>query len=439
MSHVEVCTAEVARPRAFASQCISTLLLAERARQLAEENAEGKITLSLAASNADVLDPKISWGTHLNASISSSLWEDLFKHHRHPALLASVSSAIAAGIAFFGQGYLLPMKDGTIFCTAGRPHHISEVHTHSTIEPFRRGILNERREPHAVGCDRLHMIGFDFSLASAPLLCSFVQCVLAAAEERDAHLVLCDPVRALRLWSWHVDTDTGQLTGEATLIDGRSMTLPQYMRELTERFLKMCESGLITPEVAPEALDILPRIIELTHFLEEGAINRCAQHLDWAAKLLCLLGSGKSFEDPAARLMDHDYSNTDPQRGAFWRLWEDGLIDPLVDMDDAIACLKGPPADTRAWARGKLIERYSDQTSDVNWSHVEIRRGGGRWGPRLRIEFPELDSLNRGRFEPILERATDVDHLEELLDDEQRGPSDPLNNVTDYLASPAIE
>jgi proteasome accessory factor A len=241
------------------------------------------------------------------------------------------------------------------------------------------------------------------------------------------------------LWSWYVDLETGKLPAEATLIDGRDLTLPQFMRELTGRLLEMCESGLITPEVAPEATDMLPRIIELTRYAEEGSIDRCARHLDWAAKLLCLLGSGQSFEDATTRLIDHDYSNTDPQRGAFWRMWEDGLIDPLIDIDDAVACLKAPPAGTRAWARGKLIERFGDDISDVNWSQVELRRGAGRWGPRLRIEMPELDSLNRGRFEGIIDRAADVAELEDLLEDDQHRQSDPLDNVTDYLASPAVK
>ena len=364
MSHVEVCTAETTSPRTFAAQSISTLLAAEEARQLAEVTArdEGQpLRLSLSAANADVAQPGISWGTHLNVATTEELWEDLFKTQRHPALLTFVSSAIAAAIPFFGCGYLLPMKEGMVYSLSARAHHIGHLHTHSTTEAFERGILNTRREPHGEGHARMHLIGFDFALAGAVLLASFVQCIFAAAEEGFCALGLFDPVRALRVWSWSLDLRTGCMPATAALVDGRNLTLPQYVRELAERLLAMCEAGLITPCTAPEATEMLSRIIELTHWLEEGAINRCSLHLDWAAKLLYLLGSQSDLSSAAARLADHDFANTDRQRGAFWRLWNEGLIDPLISIDDADACLQSAPVESRVAARragAEILRRY---------------------------------------------------------------------------------
>ena len=438
MSHVEACTAEVLNPHSFAAQCHSTLLLAERSRQLAELDADDDARFSLSASNADVFDPKISWGTHLNVSVTSQLWEDLFTRHNRPALLGYVSSAIAAGIAFFGQGYLLPLKDGVVYSTAGRTHQISELHTRSTVEAFGRGILNERREPHAENSDRLHLIGFDFALAGAAMMCSYVQCLLTAAEEGFADMILLHPVRALRQWSWCLDMQTGKLPAQAVLIDGRELTLPQYIRELTVKLLQMVESGLITADVAPQAGELLPQIIQLADDVAAGAVDRSSRHLDWAAKLLCILGSGEPLDEASTRLLDHDYSNTCSRRGSYWRMWADGLVDPLIDMDDCIAALKAPPEDSRAWARGNLIDRYAEQISDVNWDHVELRRGSGYWGQRLRIELPALNSLNRQVFEPTLNQANDLDGLEDLLDDQQSGTADPMDDVTDFLESPNV-
>jgi proteasome accessory factor A len=347
------------------------------------------------------------------------------------------SSAIAAATVFFGSGYLLPMNDGTVFSLSARAHHIGHVHTLSTTEAFERGILNTRREPHGEDHARMHLIPFDYTLAGAAMLGSLVQCIFAAAEEGFCGLGLYDPVRALRIWSWSLDLRTGRLPATAALVDGRNLTLPQYMRELCQRLLAMCEAGLITPAVAPEATEMLPRIIELTHYLEEGAIDRCAKHLDWAAKLLYLLGSQQNWGDAASRLADHDFTNTDPERGAFWRLWREGLIDPLIDLDDAQACLNSPPPESRAWARGELVRKFADDIRDVNWSCVELHRpGGGRWSRRLTIELPHLDSLRRERFAPLLNAARDVEHLERLLDEEQRGESDPIENVTPHLATP---
>ncbi len=276
MGHVEVCTASCLYPTTFAAQCLSTLLGAEAARHRAEAESEGH-TYALTASNADMSNPGISFGTHLSFTVASSLWEDLFIEQRHPAILGYVSSAVAAAIAFFGAGYLLPLNDGTtIFSLSARAHHLSKLKTLSTTEPFARGILNTRREAHGKGHDRLHLIGFDYCLLSSPLLFSLLQCILAAAEEGYCGMNLFDPVRALRVWSWNMEPRTGKLPATARLVDGRRLTLPAYIRELTETLLQMCEAGLITPQVAPQAFEMLPRIIELTRYAEEGSMTRCA-------------------------------------------------------------------------------------------------------------------------------------------------------------------
>lgn len=439
MSKIEVVGSEVLRPRAFAAQCLSLLVAAERARRMAEEAHVAGATFALSAANIDVLDPAISWGSHLNVAVSNELWEDLFVHHRHPARLGYVASAMAAGIAFFGAGYLVPLKDGsTVFSTSARAHHLGYIHTLSTTEAFRRGILNTRREPHG-DVDRLHLIGFDFSLISAALLATYVQCLLAAAEEGFCGLILYDPVHAIRTWSWNLDLRTGRLPAEALLVDGRRLTLPAYIRELTQQLLRMCEGGLLPPDAVPEAIDLLPRIIELTHYLDEGSLDRCARHLDWAAKLLVLIAGGQPLESAAARLADHDFSNTDPRRGTIWQLLEQGSVDPLIDLDEVKACLVSAPSDSRAWGRGELIRRFHAHISDVDWGRVELRCGPDRWGPRLTIDMPRIDRHTQADFQPILSQATDVEQLGVLMSSPQREPvarrTDPLVDIPRQLAT----
>ncbi len=374
------------------------------------------------------------------ASKSCSLWEDLCLHHRRPAILGFVTSALAAAIPFFGAGYLLPMKDGsTIYSLSGRAHHLSQIKTLSTTEAFHRGLLNTRREPWGEGQDRLHLIGFDYSIISAAMLGSFIQCILAAAEEGYCGLNVYDPVRALRTWSWGLDTGTGRIAAKAAMVDGRKLTLPAYVGELAASLLKMCQRGLITDETAPDAGELLSKIVELTRYAEEGSVSRCARHLDWAAKLMCLLGAGHEWGSAAARLADHDFANSDPERGTLWRLWDEGLVDPLVTMDDARACLVDGPAETRAWARGQIIRKFAEQISNVNWDHVELHRNRDRWWPRLRVEMPLLDSLNRETFGPIIRRAQDVAQLGELLREDAAGAaqdSDPVMSVAHQIAVP---
>lgn len=414
MGHVEACSAETLDPYEFAAQSISLLLAAEEARRLAEER-DDELHLALAASNVDALHPDISWGTHLNVSVSEDLWEDMFVLNAHPARLGFVASAFAAAIPFFGTGYVKPRRDApALYSLSGRAHHLTRVHTLSTTEAFNRGLLNTRRESHGRN-DRLHLIGFDFCIASAALMASFVQCVLAAAEEGYCGCQLYSPVESLHRWSFGLDLSSGTLPASAPLIDGRRLTLPGFMRALSQELLAMCEAGLISPEAAPDAKELLPRIIELAHYVEEGSLEQAARHLDWAAKLLCLLARGEPLDAPGTRLADHDFSNTDPRRGLLWRLIEAGRIDPLVGMERAEKCLVQPPPESRAWGRGQLIKRFQGQVVDVNWGCVEVRSATRRWNSWTSIDMPHLDDMNRESLGPLLRRANDVDHLRRLL------------------------
>lgn len=441
MSHAEVCTASTLHPATFSAQCISTLLVAEAARKRAELAAENGDRYSLSASNADMLDPAVSFGTHVSFSVTSSLWEELFIEQRHPAVLGFVSSAIAAAIAFFGNGYLLPFKDGTtIYSLSARAHHLSKIKTLSTTEAFARGLLNTRREPHGKDHDRLHLIGFDYCLLSSALMFSYLQCVLAAAEESFCGMNLFDPVRALRSWSWGMVPETGKLPATAQLIDGRQLTLPAYMRELSSVLLRMCEGGLITPYVSPQVAQMLPHLIELTRYAEEGSIMRCAPHLTWAAKLLWLTqlcAGGATLGDAQTRLADHDFSDTDPEKGTLWRLWKQGLVDPLVALSDAESCMREPPVESRDWGRGKLLSRFFDQVLDVDWSYLELRSAPGRWSPRVRIDMPHLDSLNKQQFTAAMCSTTEPRQLAELLaenGDASAQETNPLDDVPRHLA-----
>jgi len=433
MGHVEACTASTLHPQSFAAQCLSTLVAAEEARARAQDVAPRGTRYSLSAANVDIADPGIAWGTHVNVSISNELFSDLFLDARRPAVLGYVASALAAAIPFFGCGYLMPVpkRGDTIFSLSARAHHLTKISTLRTTEAWHRGILNERQESHADGQDRLHLIGFDFCLGGATLMSSFLQCLLAAAEEGFCGLNLYEPVRALRTWSWTLDPRTTRLTGKAVLTDGRQLTLPGYVAELTRALLHMCETGLIPESVAPGARELyLPRILELCGYLEAGELARCAPHLDWAAKLMVLMDlqqrEGWDLGDGRMRLADHDYANTDPARGAFWKLWEAGQVDPLVEREAVDACLVEGPPESRDWGRGKLIERFHDDITDVDWSYVELERGEGRWNQRLKIELPVPGSMGRERLGPLLDDCVDADELEERLEAAEASRVDPL-------------
>jgi Pup amidohydrolase len=436
-------TAETLTPRRYAAQHIGSLVMAERARRLAEADAPQGTQLHLTAENVDPQDPAVSWGTHFNVSISRALWDDLHHEVRHPNVLSFVTSALAAATVMFGSGYLLPLRNGdVIFSLSARAPHLTKLDSLSTIVAFERGILNSRREGHS-NEERQHLINFDFSPLGARLRCSLVQAIFAAAEEGYCGLNLFDPVKALRTWSFSLDMQSGRLQEAVLLADGSRLTLPQYVRALCTALLQMAESGLIAENVAPEARELLPVIIELTRQLEAGELLRCARHLDWCVKTLFLgnlcVEHGATLGDATTRLASFDYTNTNPERGWFWKLWEAGEIDPMVSREEVNRSLVTPPPESRAWGRAMLIRRFYDRIAAVGWDHVDLSRNaaGSRWSPRLRISLPELQSLNQAELEPILSQTRDIGDLERLLS--RRTPtaeSDPVMEINTQLVLP---
>jgi hypothetical protein len=416
---------------------LAALRIAEAARARAQAAAPPGTRYWLSTATVDLASPNTAWGAHLNVSVATDLWEDLFDGSSKPARLTFVSSALAAAIPFFGCGYLLPDDEGPVFCLSSRAHHLTKVATLATTTPYERGILNSRREPHAVDGERLHLIGFDHALAGAALLATFVQCLLLCAENGDLGPVLYAPLDALWCWSIGLDLASGRVAAAMPLAhERRAVTLAGYVEELARFFLARCDEGLIDEELAPEARSNLEKIVELARHLHEGSIAHCARHLDWAAKLVAILElcerESLGLGEPAVRLLDHDFASTDPGRGAFWHLWQAGLIDPLVSAADVEAQLHDGPADGRGWTRGRLVRRFHERITRVDWSVVEIARGASRWEPRLAVALPCPELFGREGMERLLERARDVDELEEALARSPHGAAartDPVQDV----------
>lgn len=417
MSHVEAVGAETLDPLQVAAQSLGVLRVCEAARRAAEAAAPAGTTYALTTANADILDPRISWGTHLNVAIAPELWRALFRYPRDRARLGYVSGVVAGLVPFFGAGYVLPLRAGARYSLSARAHHLTRLSTLPTTEAFRRGLLNERREAHSRVEDRLHLIGFDFSLAGSGLLTSMMQCALAAAEMGEGIESLVDPVRALRSWSWGLDPTSGLCRGVASATDGRRVGLPGFVRAVARQLLGLVEDGSISEAVAPRAGELLPRVIELTHYLDEGSIDRCAVHLDWAAKLLVLSDmaqrDGLQFDDLRIRVADHDYASSDPERGHFWRLWAHGRVDPLVTLDQVDATLVDGPADSRAWGRGQLVKHFCDDIVGIDWSYVDFAGAEG-----VRIDMPHTGSHSRADFGRAVQQAIDAGRVDRLLSNE---------------------
>ncbi len=99
-------------------------------------------------------------------------------------------------------------------------------------------------------------------------------------------------------------------------------------------------------------------------------------------------------------LQYHDIS----ENGLFYTLQKEGFVDRLVEDDQITYALDNPPNNTRAWARGKLVEKYKDKLN-FNWDCVSTSSIGADIGYGSAL----LDSiLVNGHVKEVLDNPFDT-------------------------------
>jgi len=238
---------------------------------------------------------------------------------------------------------------------------------------LKRPIINTRDEPHAdpEKYRRLHVIIGDANLAeiSSYLKMGTTALVLAMIEDRfiDRDLRLDQPVRTLRAVSH--DPSLKQLV---TLNDGRTLTAVQLQMEYLELGRKYVEDRLGS-DADEQTLDVLDRWESVLSRLETDPML-CASELDWVAKLKLLSSyrdrDGLEWDHAKLHLIDLQYSDIRPDKGLYQRLVRLGRIDRLLDDAEVSAAMHLPPIDTRAYFRGRCLEKYADQIAAASWDSV---------------------------------------------------------------------
>jgi len=269
---------------------------------------------------------------------------------------------------------------------------------------LKRPIINTRDEPHAdpEKYRRLHVIIGDANLAeiSSYLKVGTTALVLAMIEDRfiDRDLRLDQPVRTLRAVSH--DPSLKQLV---TLNDGRTLTAVQLQMEYLELARKYVEDRLGS-DADEQTLDVLDRWESVLSRLETDPML-CASELDWVAKLKLLSSyrdrDGLEWDHAKLHLIDLQYSDIRPDKGLYQRLVRLGQIDRLLDDAEVAEAMHLPPTDTRAYFRGRCLEKYANQIAAASWDSVIFDLPGHESLQRV----PTIDPLRGSKA-----------HVGELLD-----------------------
>jgi proteasome accessory factor A len=149
--------------------------------------------------------------------------------------------------------------------------------------------------------------------------------------------------------------------------------------------------------------DVLRMWGEVLDALERDPME-CADRLDWPAKLQLMEGyrarDGVGWASSRLHLVDLQYSDVRLDKGLYNRLVARGSMKRLVTEEEVRAAVTTPPEDTRAYFRGRCLERYPSEVAAASWDSVIFDLGR-----ESLVRIPTLEPLRGTR-----------QHVGELLD-----------------------
>ena len=135
-----------------------------------------------------------------------------------------------------------------------------------------------------------------------------------------------------------------------------------------------------------------------------------AAQVDWAAKYRVVSGyrekHGLRWDDARLAAMDLQYHDLRPDRSLARRVG----LERLTDDAEVELAVTEPPRDTRAYFRGKCLQRWASQIVAANWDSMVFDIGGD---PLRRV--PMMDPT-RGTEAHVGRLMAESDSSAELLD-----------------------
>jgi proteasome accessory factor PafA2 len=369
-AHPELSTPECADPR--------SIVVYDRAAELILHRSMAAATALLPAGQEIVVyknnsDRKgNSYGTHENYLMDRMVPFSKIVSHVMPHFITRQIFTGAGKVGTEAPG--LTSADVPYQLTQRADFFEEEVGLETTLK---RPIVNTRDEPHADAQKyrRLHVIVGDANLSEVAtfLKVGTTALVLSMIEDdwltRD--LLPAKPVQALR----HVSYDT-TLARPIELADGSSITALEAQWELYDRARKFAqEHGLDCIGGDEVGNEVLRRWEEVLTGLETDPSTLAAQ-VDWIAKHRLLDGyrerHGLRWDDARLAAMDLQYHDLRPERSLSARVG----LERIASDDEMERAVSEPPPDTRAFFRGRCLQRWPESIVAANWDSLVFDVGG---------------------------------------------------------------
>ena len=275
---------------------------------------------------------------------------------------------------------------------------------------LKRPIVNPRDEPHADAqrYRRLHVIVGDANMSEVAtfLKVGTTAIVLSMIEDDELgdDFVLAHPVTAIRQISH--DPTLGQTV---QLADGRRATGLEIQWGLLERAHKYEQSCGLESVGIDVGTDVLKRWEAVLTGLEREP-DTVAHQVDWVAKQRLISGyqqrHGLRPNSPKLKAIDLQYHDMRLDRCLALRAG----LETLVDSDTAVAAKSQPPTSTRAYFRGRCLDKFAADVVAANWDSLVFDIGRD---PLRRV--PMMDPL-RGTADQVATLIDESDTARILLD-----------------------
>ncbi|SFS70055.1 proteasome accessory factor A [Saccharopolyspora flava] len=277
---------------------------------------------------------------------------------------------------------------------------------------LKRGIINTRDEPHADADKyrRLHVIIGDANLAETAtyLKLGTTALVLDMIEhgQRFDDLKLADPVQAV-----HLISHDPSLKQSVELADGRRFTGLDLQRAYHERAAEFLDAN----GAERASRDVLNTWGEVLDMLGTDPLS-CADRLDWPAKLRLMESyrsrDGLGWASPRLHMIDLQYSDVRLDKGLYNRLVTRGSMKRLVSEEEVQEAVTAPPEDTRAYFRGRCLERYPSEVAAASWDSVIFDLGR-----ESLVRIPTLEPLRgtKAHVGALLEASNSAEELVDSL------------------------
>jgi proteasome accessory factor A len=401
-AHPEYCTPECSTlEELIVHDRAGERILMRCARKLSEERGS---TVRLYKNNTDFRGH--SYGCHENYLLPRSLsWEKL---------AAGIQAFLVTRQIIAGAGkFAIEEEDKYIsagFQISQRSDFFSELQSVDTMQ--RRPIVNTRDEPHANPnlFRRFHVILGDANMSpfSTRLKIGSTALVLEALARNPKRVypVLADPLRALT----SISRDT-KFHWEVALQDNKCSNALALQREYWQAVNELCD--LSDPAKVSLMADWDNVLLDL-----EADPMRCRDRLDWVAKLALVQEfrqtQNLSSTDPWLQSLDLEYHRLDRQAGLYYALEQAGSIRGVPDEAAVFRAISEPPRTTRAYVRGRCIQKFSAFVVSAQWDHITLQ---GTRGP-LKISLLDVFTADEvAAFARVVDSAKCPDDLQSIAED----------------------